>query len=32
MMWNKKQSLKQVVSKICTLKKDFFAVATFKGL
>ena len=31
-LWNKKHSLKEVVSLIYTLGKDFFAAATFKGL
>ena len=30
--WNENNSSKQVVSMINTLRKDFFAAATFKGL
>ena len=29
--WNKKHSLKQVVSMISTLGRDFFAAVSFKG-
>ena len=29
--WNKKDSSKQVVSMINTLRKEFFAAAPFKG-
>ena len=30
--WNIKNSLKQIISITCMLKKKFFAAATFEGL